>query len=615
MPKQLALRSSLFFLSLAFGVACHDSVTAPSKQAPSLATNDVVDEVAIPPEGLPRDLGEGETPPALNLVPNVGFSLSNPGISFVITAPTANFTAVELQDALSSSAAPVSISSFTKFGATNQSALTNVARVGYPTDGSTYLIVSSGDARTPGVEANYFGCTSDAVFGTLCDVGGLNIPLQVPANATNLEFDYRYFAADYTPFEDPFRVFIVAGGVTTRVLQVHIATEFGTKPNNGLRYGPMRHAIIDVTAYRGQLITLRFQASDRSDTINAGGALIDNLTLGVANAAPAITAPPNLTFSTDPGVCVATVAEADLGTPTVTDDAPGYTVSLVRSDGAAFDAPYPRGTTTVIWTVTDAEGLTASASQFVTVNDTEPPAINSVPPVTVSTDPGQPYATVGSIAPSANDNCGDVTVTGPTGGQYPIGTTTLVWVATDGSGNESSTSTTITVLDLEPPVLSVPASFTVNATMTSGAVVTFAATATDNSGSVSVECSPTSGSVYGIGTTSTTCTATDPFGNETSKSFSVTVLGAADQLRDLIAFVESLNLHNGTENPLVNMARTALNHVAEIPPHVSCTKLDDFLRKLQEHKALQNISAANIARMEADAERIKNVLGCATLPS
>ena len=613
MSKQIALRSSLFFLLLVLGVACRDSVTAPFKDTPTLTTN-VVDELVIPPEGAPRTSGEDQAP-ALNLVvPNIAFDLSNPGIS-AITAPTVTFTAADVQAALSSSAAPVSITSFTKFGNTVQSALTNTVQAGYPRDGATYLVVSSGDARNPTFDAGFGGCSSDAVYGTLCDRGGLNIPLQVPANATTLEFDYRYFTVDYTPFEDPFRVFIIAGGVTTQVVQASIVTEFGTK-NPGLQFGPMRRAVIDVTAYRGQLITVRFQASDRSDTINPGGAFIDNLTLGVPNTAPIITAPPNLTFNTDPGVCAASVAQADLGTPTVTDDAPGSTVGTpVRSDGAALDAPYPRGATTVTWTATDVDGLSASADQTVTVNDMEDPAINSVPPVTVATDPGQPFASVGNISPSATDNCGEVSVAGPGAATYPIGTTTVVWVATDDSGNQSSTSTTITVLDLEPPVLSTPASFTVPATMPSGAVVTFPATATDNSGSVEVECTPSSGSVYGIGTTSTTCTATDPSGNSVSRSFNVTVLGAADQLRDLIAFVESLNLHNGTENPLVNMARIALNHVAENPPHVSCTKLDDFIRKLQEEKAQQSISGYNIWLMETAAVRIKNVLGCSLIPS
>jgi hypothetical protein len=82
--------------------------------------------------------------------------------------------------------------------------------------------------------------------------------------------------------------------------------------------------------------------------------------------------------------------------------------------------------------------------------------------------------------------------------------------------------------DTTPPVLTVPANMAVEATGPAGAVVTFAASATDDVGGVPVDgvpviCTPPSGSTFTIGTTTVTCTATDLSGNTESAIFTVTV--------------------------------------------------------------------------------------------
>ena len=93
-----------------------------------------------------------------------------------------------------------------------------------------------------------------------------------------------------------------------------------------------------------------------------------------------------------------------LGTPSFGDNCPGATVSN--------NAPpsFPKGNTTVTWTVTDASGNTATASQTVMVEDHEKPQIEAPAAVVVSTDAGQCAA--GSVAlgtPSVSDNCPAVT--------------------------------------------------------------------------------------------------------------------------------------------------------------------------------------------------------------
>ena len=78
--------------------------------------------------------------------------------------------------------------------------------------------------------------------------------------------------------------------------------------------------------------------------------------------------------------------------------------------------------------------------------------------------------------------------------------------------------------DTVPPVLDLPDDRSVPATSSLGAEVEWIAAATDDvDGVVPVECSPASGSLLAVGTTSVTCTASDTSGNVAQGSFTVTV--------------------------------------------------------------------------------------------
>ncbi|HEY4276671.1 MAG TPA: HYR domain-containing protein [Conexibacter sp.] len=82
-------------------------------------------------------------------------------------------------------------------------------------------------------------------------------------------------------------------------------------------------------------------------------------------------------------------------------------------------------------------------------------------------------------------------------------------------------------LDKTAPTLSLPSTQTVTASGDDGAVVDFTATANDDAdGSVPVTCTPASGGVFPVGTTTVTCTATDRHGNVATGSFDVVVAAA-----------------------------------------------------------------------------------------
>ena len=100
------------------------------------------------------------------------------------------------------------------------------------------------------------------------------------------------------------------------------------------------------------------------------------------------------------------------------------------------------------------------------------------------------------------------------------------------------------VPDATPPTLSVPADMTLDSTSNAGAVVFFLTDVTDAVSSlaeITVSCSHASGSVFPIGTTRVTCTATDAASNAASGWFSVTVRSAAQQILALAAQIDGMS--------------------------------------------------------------------------
>jgi hypothetical protein len=114
------------------------------------------------------------------------------------------------------------------------------------------------------------------------------------------------------------------------------------------------------------------------------------------------------------------------------------------------------------------------------------------------------------------------------GATFPIGATTVTCTATDPDDANSpvTTSFTVTVNDKDLALSGMPANITANATSPAGATVTYALpTAVDEEPGASVSCDHAPGSTFPIGTTTVTCTATDPddANSPVSQTFTVTV--------------------------------------------------------------------------------------------
>jgi uncharacterized repeat protein (TIGR01451 family) len=269
------------------------------------------------------------------------------------------------------------------------------------------------------------------------------------------------------------------------------------------------------------VITRTFKATDSAGNFSTA---VQTITV-IDATAPAITAPADQTFQ-----CVSDVPAAAPSQATASDGscaAPTVTVAETNNGGAGSGSNPLVITRT--YTATDAAGNTASDAQTITVADTTAPSLSVPADIVVGNDAGSCSAGV-SFSVTASDNCGpaNVQLSHASGSVFPKGTTTVTATATDAAGNATVKTFTVTVNDTEAPTIGYPAGgVTVHLPLNSPATsmaVSYAVTAADNCGVQSLVVSPASGSVFPLGTTNVTATATDAAGNTTTRTFTVTVL-------------------------------------------------------------------------------------------
>jgi hypothetical protein len=262
------------------------------------------------------------------------------------------------------------------------------------------------------------------------------------------------------------------------------------------------------------------------------------------------------------------------------------------------------------------------------VVDNTPPVVTPPGPVTLYTGANATSCSVtvsdlnGTLGTgSATDNCpgvGAVSRSGvPSGSVFPVGTTTLTYSATDAHGNTGTAQQVVTVIDNTAPVISCPANITLDPSCPTGAIATFAnATATDNCGVQSVvrTAGPASGSVFPIGTTTVTFTATDIYNNTSSCSFTVTVKTPQAVVQDLINEVTASSLTGTQRNGLLAKLNAALNAINGGQTNVACNKLSEFVNSVQTLISHGDISAAQGNNWILRANKVRNTIGCTNNP-
>ena len=271
--------------------------------------------------------------------------------------------------------------------------------------------------------------------------------------------------------------------------------------------------------------TLTFRATDAS-----GNARSCSLAVTVTdNENPNLTCPANVTMNTTPGLCTAIVSYT---APVGTDNCPGVTTALVSGLGSG--ATFPKGISTEAYRASDATGNVKNCTFTITVEDHQDPSLTCPANVAVSNDLNTCTATVSYAAPVGFDNCAGLTTMRTAGmasnASFPIGVTTETFLTTDASGNTSTCSFTISVADVEPPVLVCGNAITANASLGNcSSVITFAAASlTDNCpGATSMQSAGlASGSVFPVGSTIISYIAADAAGNTSSCAFTVQVVDA-----------------------------------------------------------------------------------------
>lgn len=196
---------------------------------------------------------------------------------------------------------------------------------------------------------------------------------------------------------------------------------------------------------------------------------------------------------------------------------------VVEEALSAFMGEDPNG----VWTLTivdDLSGDTGTLGSWSLDITTGVGCANLTCPanVTVSNAVGMCGAIVNYPAPTADAACGAVTCDIVSGSNFGVGTSTVTCSTEVGGLN---CSFDVTVNDTEAPVVTCPADIAVD--QIPGVPTVNVAypppSASDNCPGVAAACNPASGTPYSVGTTTTTCTATDASNNTATCAFNVTV--------------------------------------------------------------------------------------------
>ncbi|MEA5459529.1 SdrD B-like domain-containing protein [Arcicella sp. LKC2W] len=197
------------------------------------------------------------------------------------------------------------------------------------------------------------------------------------------------------------------------------------------------------------------------------------------------------------------------------------------------DADLTTGKTTVI-TLTEGQvnkdidaGVTTPCD-----TDTTPPVLSTCPADIIIKTRGT-SAIITWTEPTATDNCGTVvlTSTSVSGGQFPVGTTTVIYTATDAKGNKATCSFVVNVVkmvtcdvDTQAPVFyDCPTDISVVTTGTTAVVLWDHPAVGDNCGIPEITYNFEPGMLFPVGITTVTYKAVDAKGNTSYCSFKVTV--------------------------------------------------------------------------------------------
>jgi len=222
---------------------------------------------------------------------------------------------------------------------------------------------------------------------------------------------------------------------------------------------------------------------------------------------------------------VPTVADNCTGS-VLTHQITGATTVAAGTAGNVSGTTFNIGTSTVIYTITDASSNAVTCSFTVTIEDNENP-VASCQVVTLSLDgTGTAVVTTAMLDDGSSDNCGIASMSiSPTDTFTAVGTYATTLTVTDNSGNTHSSTCNVIIQDTSAPVaicqdITVVLDASGNATITPAMIDNGS---TDNGTIVNYSLDITSFDCDDIGVVEVELTVTDDGGNSTSCTADVTV--------------------------------------------------------------------------------------------
>ena len=224
----------------------------------------------------------------------------------------------------------------------------------------------------------------------------------------------------------------------------------------------------------------------------------------------------------------------------VATDACGGTLTWTNNYSALSDLCGATGVATVTFTVSDACTNSSTTVATFTIVDTQAPTITCPPTATGNTNANECFSTTVVLGmATATDNCStgaQVPITNNAPAQFPAGTTTVTWTATDACGNVATCTQRVTILDNnQPPTITCPGIYeeVIAADQCSKTGVTPgvpsiwdncpnpALTYTLTGATTGSGIGTVSNTTFNVGVTTVTYTVTDVGGSTASCSFSV----------------------------------------------------------------------------------------------
>ncbi|HLP39256.1 HYR domain-containing protein, partial [Lacibacter sp.] len=272
------------------------------------------------------------------------------------------------------------------------------------------------------------------------------------------------------------------------------------------------------------------------------GGIVDMGAYEVPAPQPFITCPEDITVNTNDG-CYA--KDVNLGNP-VYYAPPGYTVSNNIAPDYRFSSFYG-GVTTVTWSLKDENGnVVQSCQQKVTVKDIIAPTAKANPVILYLDADGKAAfgAKIQQFTQGSSDNCTVVTAV-PSKDNFTcadIGDNTITLTVKDPSGNTSTASAIVTIVDDVDPSITCPGNISESTTTTtcdksiatpnivfsdncSGSTLSWYATGATTFASAATPINGQPGTqTFNKGVTTVHLKVTDAAGNSTPCSFTVTVV-------------------------------------------------------------------------------------------